>query len=146
MGLEKSLTTPRFDWLVEIKNVYVYIPLIQEIKNISIYAKIIKELCISKLGRKPKDRVTIHVVGKLVYLMMGKPLATKYGGLGIPTIILQINQKGISNTLVDLFSTINIMTKETLEQLSLPNFRPTPTILELEDCYTIRRKGKALLY
>ena len=55
------------------------------------------------------------MVCKLVYLMMGKPLVTKYEDLGIPIVIFQINKKNIPNTLIDLGSRINIMTKETWE-------------------------------
>jgi hypothetical protein len=47
----------------ELQNVCVKIPLFQAIKDILIYSKIVKELCIMKLGRKPKDPPTIHVIG-----------------------------------------------------------------------------------
>lgn len=103
------------DWLGELKNVCVKIPLLQTIKNITIYEKTIREFCIKRPRRKLKDPATIHLVGKLAGLMMGKPLISKYEDPSIQTITIQINQKSISNTLVDLGASINIITKETWE-------------------------------
>ena len=64
-GLTRAMTQPKFDLLREIQNICVKISLFQAIKDIPIYAKIVKELCIRKLGRKPKDPPTIHVIGRL---------------------------------------------------------------------------------
>lgn len=86
--LEKPLTTLEFYLLGELKNVCFNIPLLQAIKNIPIYAKAIKEFCIWRTERKPKDPSTIHVVGKLAYLIMGKPFTAKYEDTEIPIIIV----------------------------------------------------------
>jgi hypothetical protein len=43
----------------------------------------------------------------------------------------------IPNTLVNLGTTINIMTKETLEHLGITGLRPTPTALDLSNQSTI---------
>ena len=47
----------------------------------------------------------------------------------------------ISNVLVDLGASINVMTIETLKKLGLTNLRPTQTILEMADKSTIKPDG-----
>ena len=67
---------PSFNLLGELKNIYVIIPLLQDLHDVHIYSKTIRDMVVKKLGRKPKDPPTMHVVGKLFELMMGKvPLA-----------------------------------------------------------------------
>ena len=100
-------------------------------KDVPIYAKTIRDLCLKRLGRKPKDPPTIHVIGKLSDLMLGKDTPVKYDDPGNPVLTIQINHINLPNTLVDLGAAINVMTTGTLSALQLPNPRPTPTILEL---------------
>ena len=102
-------------------------------KDVPIYARTIRDLCLKQLGRKPKDPPTIHVLGKLSYLMLGKDMPVKYDDPGNPVLIVQINQADLPNSLVDLGEAINVMTTRTLSSLGLPNPRPTPTVLELAD-------------
>ena len=102
-------------------------------KDVPIYARTVRELCLKRLGRKPKDPPTIHVLGKLSYLMLGKDMHVKYDDPGNPMLTIQINKIDLPNTLVDLGATINVMTARTLSALGLPNPRPTPTVLELAD-------------
>jgi hypothetical protein len=52
LSLEKPCTQPEFDFLGELKNVCVKIPLFQSIKDVPIYSKVVQELCIQKPGRK----------------------------------------------------------------------------------------------
>ena len=63
--IEKLVVHPEYDILNELKNIYVKIPLLQAIKDITIYRKVIKELCIKRPGKKQKDSLTIHVIGKM---------------------------------------------------------------------------------
>lgn len=85
----------------ELQNLYVRIPLLQDIKEIPIYAKEIKGSCLKKLGRNPKDPPSIQVGGIVSSLMMGKSPSTKYNDPGNQTIIVQIGDFFIPNTLVD---------------------------------------------
>ena len=94
-----------------------------------------------KPGRKPKDPPTIHVIGKLSELIMGKTLLAKYDDHGNPTVIVHIGNTQIPNVLVDLGVAINVMTIETVQKLGLTNLKPTPTILELTDRSTIKPEG-----
>ena len=41
-------------------------------KDVPIYARTIRDLCLKWPGRKPKDPTTIHVLGKLSDLMLGR--------------------------------------------------------------------------
>ena len=87
------------------------------------------------------DSPTIHVIGKLSELIMGKPLLDKYDDPKNPIVTMQIGSTQIPNILVDLGAVIIIMTIETVKKLGLTNLRPTPTILELADRSTIKPEG-----
>jgi hypothetical protein len=132
---------PKFDFLGELKNVCFKIPLFQAIKDVTIYSKEVREICLRNPGRKQKDPQTVHVIGKLSYLMMGGVLTTEYYNPGNPFINVKINNTIISNTLIDLEATVNIMTRETMKDLGLTGLRETPIILQLADRSIIKPEG-----
>jgi hypothetical protein len=66
---------------------------------------------------------------KLLDLMMGGFLVTKYFDLDSPVVNVQVNNTLISNTLIDLGATINVMRCETMQALGIIGLRGTPTIL-----------------
>jgi hypothetical protein len=70
--IEKPVVYPNFDIVRELKNLCVKIPLLQALQDIPIYAKTIKELCGKKPKRKTKNPSTVHVVGTLSDLILGK--------------------------------------------------------------------------
>ena len=129
--LPKVVGQPQFNLLGELKNLYVKIPLLQALQDVPVYARTIRDLCTRKPGRKPRDPPTVHVIGKLSALIMGKTLLDKYDHPGNPTVTVHIGSMQISNVLVDLGAAINVTTIETVRKLGLTNIRPTPTILEL---------------
>jgi len=43
-------------------------------------------LCLNKPGMKTKDPQTLHVIGQLANLMLGKVLIQKYSALGSPVV------------------------------------------------------------
>jgi hypothetical protein len=88
---------------------HVNIPLLQAIRDVPIYTKTVRDLCIRKPRRKLKDPLTVHVVGNLSELMLGKNPPIKYGDPGNPTITVKIEQTYIQHVLVDLGVAINIM-------------------------------------
>ena len=53
----------------------------------------------------------------------------KYVDPGSPIVKTHINGVEIPNTLIDLGVAINIMSRQTMEQLKLPNLLFTPTLL-----------------
>lgn len=56
-------------------------------------------------------------------------------------IFVQIGDILVSNVLIDLGVAINVMTKQTMDQLGLVHIRPTPTMLELANRSKIKPEG-----
>eukprot|EP00253_Pinus_taeda_P005906 PITA_05906 len=132
-GVEKQIWLSDYNFLDELKNVCIKIPLLQAIKEIPTLAKTIKELSLKRPGRKPRDTRRIHLVGKIADIMMGKITMQKYVDPGSPIVKTHINGVEIPNTLIDLGAAINIMSRQTMEQLKLLNLLFTPTLLQLAD-------------
>jgi len=130
-GVEKQIWLPDYNFLDELKNVCIKIPLLQANKEIPILAKTIKELSLKIPGKKPRDTRRIHLVGKIADIMMGKITMQKYIDPGSPIVKTHINGIEIPNTLIDLGAAINIMSRQTMEHLKLPNLLFTPTLLQL---------------
>ena len=76
---------------------------------------------IKKPRRKRIEVKGIQLVGKIAYVMMGKTKIQKYLDLGSPIVKTHINGIEIPNTLIDLGVAINIMSKQTTDQLKLQN-------------------------
>ena len=89
ISLAKQHPHPEFDFLGELQNLFVRIPLLQAMRDVLIYVKTIGEHCSKKPGRKPKDPLTIHVMGKLSDIMLGKSIPVKYGDPGNPILTIQ---------------------------------------------------------
>ena len=101
------------------------------LQDIPIYAKTIKEL----RGRKPIRKIknsssTVHVVGALSDLILGREKPVKYVDPGNPIVTVQIQGCSFPNTLVDLGAAINILTMETCNALGLHSFNPTSIMLQ----------------
>ena len=120
--IEKPVVHPKYDILNELKNICVKIPLLQAIKDIPIYSKVIKELCIKLPGKKQKVPLTIHFIGEMSQCMTYQSQIAKYTNLGSPVVTVIINNTTIENTLINLGSTINMMTTAVLEVLQLGKF------------------------
>ena len=74
--------------------------------------------------------------------MTGQSWIAKYTNPRAPVVAVIINNTAIENTLINLGSSINMMTIAVLEVLQLGQFlRPTPSILELADPTTIKLIG-----
>jgi len=67
--VEKQILLPDYDFLDELKNVCIKIPLLQAIRVIPILAKTIKDLSLKRPRRKPRDTRKIHSVGKIANIM-----------------------------------------------------------------------------
>lgn len=65
----------------------------------------------------------------------------KYVYPGIPIVKTHINGIEIPNTLIDIGATIDIMSRQTMEQLKLPNIIFTLTLLQLADRSIIKPNG-----
>ena len=73
--------------------------------------------------------------------MMGKIAMQKYVDPWSPIFKTYINGIEIPNTLIDLGVEINIMSRQTMEQLKLHNLLYTPTLLQLVDRLVIKLDG-----
>ena len=73
--------------------------------------------------------------------MMRKIAIQKYLDPGSLAVKTHINGVEIPNTLIYLGAAINIMRKQTMEQLKLPNLLYTPTLLQLADRSVIKPDG-----
>ena len=73
--------------------------------------------------------------------MTGCVYVEKYTDPGNPVVTVQIGNVLVSNVLIDLGATINVMTKQTMDQIRLSHLRPTPTVLELVDRSKIKPEG-----
>ena len=125
----------------ELQNVCVKIPLFQAIKDIPIYSNFVRELCLKKSGRKRKHPPRVHVIGDFAKLMMGNTLPAKYSDPGSPIVKVKINGISLSNTLIDLGATINVMTKQTMDRLGITNIQQTYTILQFPNQSHVRPDG-----
>jgi len=63
-------------------------------------------------GRRKKDTPIINVIGQLCDLMLGRVIFPKYLDPGSLMVDLHIDGIIFLHTLIDLRSTINVMTKE----------------------------------
>ena len=73
--------------------------------------------------------------------MMGKIAIPKYLDPGNLVAKIHINGIEIQNTLIDLGATINIMSRQIMDKLKLPNLLFTPTLLQLADRSVIKPDG-----
>ena len=107
--------------------------MLQAIKEIPICTKIIRQLYLKKPGRNRLEPQTIQFFGRVAELMKGCVSMEKYTDPGNHVVSIQIGNVLVSNVLIYLEETINVMTKQTMDQLRLSHLRPTPTMLELAD-------------
>lgn len=73
--------------------------------------------------------------------MTGCMYMEKYIDPENPIVSIQIDDALVSNVLIDLGVAINVMTKQTMDQLGLVHNCPTPTMLELVDRSKIKPEG-----
>jgi hypothetical protein len=52
LEIDKLITPPKFDFVAELKNIFVKIPLLQALKDIPIYVKIVRDIYIKKTRRQ----------------------------------------------------------------------------------------------
>lgn len=132
-------TPEETELLGELKLLCVKIPLLQAIKDVPIYNRLIKEKCFRNLGRRKRYAPTI---GQLSDLMLGQVIYPKYLDPGSLVVDVHINGTMILHTLIDIGSTISVMTNDTMLKLNLQgSLRKTMTVLQLVDHSTMTPKG-----
>ena len=60
---------------------------------------------------------------------MGNTLPAKYSDPGSPIVKVKINGISLSNTLIDLGTAINVLTKQTMDRLGITNLWKNSIIL-----------------
>ena len=94
-----------------------------------------------KTGKRIKETKKIQLVGKIKDIMMGKIAIPKYLDPTDPVVKIHINGIEIQNTLIDLGVAINIMSRQIMDKMKLPNLLFTPTLLQLADRSVIKPDG-----
>ena len=138
LNLPRPIINSDFDILGELRNLCIKISLLQAIQDIPIYAKTIKELYGKKQIKKTMAAPTVHVVGTLSDLLLGRESPVKYEDPGKPIVTMQISGHSFPNTLVDLGAAINILTTGACEKLGILALEPMATLLELADRSVIK--------
>lgn len=87
--VKKTENLIEYDLEIELRNVFINIPLLQAIKDIPIYIKIIKDLCIKKTGRKKNKNQNVKVINQLTKMISNLPL--KHNDLGNVVVTIEIN-------------------------------------------------------
>jgi len=90
-GVEKQIMVPNYDFLDELRNVCIKIPLLQAIKEIPILAKTIKDLSMKKTRKIIREKKKIQPAGKIADIMMGKITIPKYLDPGNLVVKIHIN-------------------------------------------------------
>jgi len=88
---EKPIVHSEFDLIIELKNIYIKVPLLQAIKYIPINAKTVQGLCLKKTQRKKIEQKTIQFIVKSIDLMLGKNFIEKYVDPRNPIVLVYIN-------------------------------------------------------
>lgn len=138
----KQYTPKEVEFLRELKNLCVKIPLLQYIKYAPIYSKLIREECFKIPRRRKRGTLTINFVGKLFDLMLGRVISPKYLDLGSLVVDLHVNNIVVPKTLIDHGAIINDMTEETMLNFNFQGaLINTIIVLQLADRSIVAPKG-----
>ena len=127
--MERSEPISETSFASELWNIFIKIPLLQAIKEIPSCTKIIRERCLKKLRRKILEPQIIQFVGRAAELMMGCGSVEKYTDPRNPVVSVQIGNVLVFNVLIDLGVAINVMTKQTIDQIQYLIFALLPLCL-----------------
>ncbi|KAM6547440.1 hypothetical protein CsatB_019116 [Cannabis sativa] len=120
----------RAELLEHLTQVKINLPLLHIIKQVPAYAKIIKDLCTAK--RKHHVKKTAFLTEQVSSVIEQKT-PPKYKDPGCPTISCQIGTHEVSQALLDLGASVNLMPYSVYSQLGLGEMKPTSVVLQLAD-------------
>ena len=126
----KKKETQQAGILEVLRQVKVYIPLLDIIKQVPAYAKFLKDLCTIKkgLGIEKKAFLTEQVSA-----IIQSKYPVKYKDPGSPTISVNIGGNCIAKSLLDLGASVNLMPYSVYKQLGLGELKPTNITLSFAD-------------
>ncbi|RWR88646.1 hypothetical protein CKAN_01767600 [Cinnamomum micranthum f. kanehirae] len=113
-----------------LRKVEINIPLIDAIKQIPSYAKFIKELCTNK--RRFRDREEVKLTEE-VSAVLSRKLPPKLKDPGSFTIPCKIGDHTFERALLNLGSSINLLSFSVYEYLGLGELKPTSITMQLAD-------------
>ncbi|XP_041009434.1 uncharacterized protein LOC121253491 [Juglans microcarpa x Juglans regia] len=118
----------------------VNIPLLDAIKQVSRYAKFFKELCTTKKRQKLKRCENVRV-GENVSAVIQRKLPTKCKDPSIFTIPCTIGNTRFEKAMIDLGSSINVMSYSIYASLKLGPLNKTGVVIQLADRSNAYPKG-----
>ncbi|XP_022866210.1 uncharacterized protein LOC111386013 [Olea europaea var. sylvestris] len=124
--------------LEHLKQVKINLPLLHMISQVPTYAKVLKDLCTVK--RKHHVKKTTFLT-KHVSAVIEQKIPPKYKDTSCPTVSCIIGNHEISQALLDLGASVNIMPYNIYLSLGLGEMKPTSVSLQLADRSTIKSRG-----
>ncbi|XP_024171648.1 uncharacterized protein LOC112177598 [Rosa chinensis] len=121
-----------------LKKVNVNIPLIELIRQMPVYAKFLKDLCTHKRKINNDERFEIC---EEVSAILQRRIPPKLKDPESFIISCTIGEKVFDRALMDLGSSVNIISFETFRKLDLGPIKATPIFLQLADRSIIRAMG-----
>jgi len=120
-----------WDKIVEVlRQVKVNIPLLDVVQQMPPYAKFLKDLCTTKRKTNvPKKAFLAANVSSI----LTQPMNVKYKDPGCPTVSCMIGNVTISQALLDLGASVNLLPYSVYVNLGIGDLKPTRTTLQLAD-------------
>ena len=116
------------------------VPLLDAIQQVPAYAKFLKDMCAKNSKTNVPQKVFLVTnISKL----LSSPITVKYKDLGCPKISGTIGQTEISQALLDLGVSINLLPRFVYQQLGLGELRPTRVTIQLVYQFVKVFKGKS---
>jgi len=120
--------------------VKINIPLLDAIQQGPIYAKFLKDMCTKK--RKTNVLKKVFLATNISELLSNQ-IPVKYKNFDCPIISCTIGQDKISRALLNLGTSINLLSFSVYQQLGLDNLNPTQVTIQLADRSVKFSKGEA---
>jgi hypothetical protein len=105
-----------------VKQVRINIPLLDAIKHVPSYAKFLKDLCTLKRKMNVKKKVFL---AEQVSAILQNNNALKYKDPSCPTISCFIGEHKIEKALLDLGTSVNLLSYSVFQSLNLGKLKPT---------------------
>jgi len=118
------------DILDVFRKVEINIPLLDALKQVPRSAKFLKELCTSRRKMKGNEKVSMR---ENVSAVLQKKLLTKCKDPGIFSISCKIGNMPFDKAMLDLGSSINVMSRSLFEQLKVGELKRTGLVIHLGD-------------
>ena len=127
---KKKNSVNQTEILEVLRQVKVYIPLLDMIKQVPTCAKFLKDLCTIKRGFNVNKKAFLT---EQVSAINECKTPVKYKDPGCPTISVNIRGTSVEKALLDLGASVNLLPYSMYKQLGLGELKPTSITLSLDD-------------